>query len=560
MSDSGCSNELSLSRSSCDYDADLEFLTEPDETDYSPKKIPKLTSNQIDSTVTDGVRHHDKSIKLDEEYFFNDIGNTLADQNLVKRRRGRPKKRKPKPKPSLVESGSASNMDEDGSIQHLLDAEKKINEQELLLSTYKDEIQALKNQLKSCTAALTDNHNFEISRIKQYHREHILKQQEIYHSKIKVIIERPILTILGLIPEFSSMTMNSPIELRATDTRDKNTLYWMGVHNFSAIWKQVSRYFSAGRRGPPRLYGDAQLFGMFLLWMRQGFSYEHMAKISGTDESVIRVHFRRIAIALQPWVLEQVYFPDIPAWISQTSEKFRSIEIFKNHVMFFVDGTILKCFSPINPPLRRARWNPKHKTAARAFSILVTEKGEIVWVSEIMSGKVHDRDAWNNSGVAQELRKKYGTQYPQKKPTIDNPILSVGGDKGYPHIVLPQGWKLYVTKTAITELQANPMAQMDDNELVSQSESTSSEISSEQNSATDSSDEHKNFDHLPNSDNRIFTKELAQFRSVVERSFRDVKCWQILGNRYFTSSKRSRLHRVVRIICAIVNWNKRISE
>jgi len=115
---------------------------------------------------------------------------------------------------------------------------------------------------------------------------------------------------------------------------------------------------------------------------------------------------------------------------------------------------------------------------------MVTPDGFISYVSLVDTGNTHDATAWNTAyafppldenGMEREdkvtllkdLEKTYGCGKPESQGStatllenteeiaVDNIVLeekdftfAIGGDKAYPHILLNEGWSLFVTMTA----------------------------------------------------------------------------------------------------------------
>lgn len=148
-------------------------------------------------------------------------------------------------------------------------------------------------------------------------------------------------------------------------------------------------------------------------------------------------------------------------------------------------------------------WNNKHKIHAFSFFIIVAPDGRIVYVSIVDNGNVHDKTAWEESGVVNELQDFYA-----ENPTTFQ--LAVGGDKAYPNMTVPQHWHKYITKSGEAE-------------------------------ATKKSPQ------------LHFTPEIAKYRAVVERTIGKIKDWLVLTRKFYLGFEKARVEKIVYIICNLVN-------
>lgn len=214
--------------------------------------------------------------------------------------------------------------------------------------------------------------------------------------------------------------------------------------------------------------------------------------------------------------------------------------------MFFVDGTVLEMHTPEILSMKRGFYNPKHKIASHTFTILVTEDGKIVNVTKTYPGNTHDRKMFFKEKLGEQLIEAYGEEMSKKeRGEVGAWNLAVGGDKGYPGIMFPADWTLYITKSG--ETSGEP-GDWDDTTKIDE---------------TDKFRRYVDFDEVEHSfkiwktttaNGHYYNGALAVFRSVVERTFAWVKDWAALSNLYFTSGSPETLELGIDAICALVNY------
>ena len=167
----------------------------------------------------------------------------------------------------------------------------------------------------------------------------------------------------------------------------------------------------------------------------------------------------------------------------------------RHSIFYFVDGTVVEVEESGDVAFRRLLWNNKHQHSALSFFILVSPDGRIVYVSTVDNGNVHDKTAWEHSGVVDELEQFYAGG-------SANFQLAIGGDKAYPYMTVPRNWHKYITKSG--ELPgANPDPTLH------------------------------------------FTPEIAKHRAVVERTIGKIKDWLILTRKHYLSYDK---HRVAKLV------------
>ena len=92
-------------------------------------------------------------------------------------------------------------------------------------------------------------------------------------------------------------------------------------------------------------------------------------------------------------------------WIAATSAELRNEYCFV--LFFFVDGTVLKIWTPSDKKVAHACFNSKHNHHGLVFFIVVAPNGRILYVSDVCDGSTHDKAHWNSSGVIEILKEAY---------------------------------------------------------------------------------------------------------------------------------------------------------
>lgn len=152
---------------------------------------------------------------------------------------------------------------------------------------------------------------------------------------------------------------------------------------------------------------------------------------------------------------------------------------------------------------RRMLWNNKHQMHAFSFFILVSPDGRIAYVSTVDNGNVHDKTAWEHSGVIEELE----AEYRGKGGDLQ---FAVGGDKAYPNMTVPEGWHKYITKSGkVPGAKPDPALR--------------------------------------------FTPDIAKHRAVVERTIGKLKDWLVLTRKTYISHDKHRLAKILFIVANLVN-------
>jgi len=118
----------------------------------------------------------------------------------------------------------------------------------------------------------------------------------------------------------------------------------------------------------------------------------------------------------------------------------------------------------------------------------------------------------------------------------DHPQLTIGGDKAYPRIKLPGGWKVVVTKTA--------------------KDNVGQGIRFFQNGIPHDPTSNQDPDsyHVADDTQSVISGTIAKWRSTVERTFAVIKQFKILSAKFATSKKdKDRSENLIRIVCALAN-------
>jgi hypothetical protein len=214
---------------------------------------------------------------------------------------------------------------------------------------------------------------------------------------------------------------------------------------------------------------------------------------------------------LQPWCAQQLVFPSVKEWISD-SQRCEDSEHFKGYLLMAVDGTVVPVHDTAEIIAHRKSYNSKHGETAHSFFILCTMRGRIVYVSDVGPGSTHDATQWAESGVIGKLRAAYGAA---GEARVGRRAYRMGvcGDKAYPNIELPEGWHLIITKSGQADASKSARTK-----------------------------------------NVSFNPAIAVLRSVVERVFARMKQWKILvsGTSFISNPVYAEL--VVTFIAALTNW------
>lgn len=362
--------------------------------------------------------------------------------------------------------------------------------------------------------------------------------------------KHPILAIFAQLQQIDPPVQNIHDPMRDSAQVAERSIFWLGTSSFDRLWASLGWEDARQKTGPRAVFTLRERLALCLVWMRRGYTFNGLSKLCGLGRTQTTKICKKILKRLLPWARLQISFPSLETWAARQDPEFAAR--YPNTYMFFVDGTVIRIYSYSIPVLRRMSWNPKHKFASKTFTILVSADGGIVFVTPVTMGKVHDRDAWNMSGVSRKLIEAYVEQMREIRGGADI-SLAICGDKGYPDIAVPELWKLYLTKSAEKEAiqggELRMFVDWDENaELPPQPQFLPELL------------ENNIFGPLPEFgftkpgiDGAFLDGKVAKWRSVVERVFASIKDFLILSCPDFTTWQDQNLEDVIFTVCAIIN-------
>jgi hypothetical protein len=259
-----------------------------------------------------------------------------------------------------------------------------------------------------------------------------------------------------------------------------------------------------------RGWDSEELLKYGLLWARQGLSSVELGLYLNLDRTTATERMEDWTTKLYPWALTQIKFPSLSNWVKNTPENLA--EKFPDHLFLFVDGTVLKIWTPEQPKSRRNMYNNKHGFCAWVFFIVVDPYGHIVYLSDVDIGHTHDATHWNESSAVDLLTTTYSSMMKNSRK-----VFCMGGDKAYPNMNLPDNWHVYVTMTA--EEISTPTNASTNNATTNKTTTNKATTNSSTNSATT----YNKSTLIGNSTNRHRSPEIARWRCVVERSIGAIK-------------------------------------
>jgi DDE superfamily endonuclease len=273
------------------------------------------------------------------------------------------------------------------------------------------------------------------------------------------------------------------------------------------------------------------LLDLLFFTFASGLSFETISKgFYGTDGKTVSSRtisrwFDQVLTDLLPWSKEQVYFLTDEEWIKDSSKIYsqEKYQHFWQTLFYFVDGSVIETCDSSDPLTSRTFRNGKHSISAIVFFVVVSPRGRIVYVSErFREGTVHDKTHWEDEKVTQQLAKAYESG----QVTLNGITYQreMGGDKAYPHMSKPGGWRVRVTKTA---------------------EETKDVGTDGQEKGPKACD--------AKLQDVFFDPSMARLRGVVERTIGKVKSWPIFQNPKACSTLM-RTYKMVWFSCALVNW------
>jgi hypothetical protein len=218
---------------------------------------------------------------------------------------------------------------------------------------------------------------------------------------------------------------------------------------------------------------------------------------------------RRTARDLCSAVEGCVQLPSFDEWLER-NQIGANMEVYNqvDKTLFLIlDGTSLEVFQPADLHKASRLWYTSYKKHhAWRFFVAVTTDGTISFLSPLYVGSQTDTSCYQESGLKETLEATYDLSA--------IPVgykLAIGGDKGYIHAVPPTGWAIYLTQSAVKEMEKG-------------SDQTEGDNVQE--------DPQKTLGYR-----RVCETCFAQPRAVVERSINLIKRWRkFTGGRIFVRS------------------------
>lgn len=390
---------------------------------------------------------------------------------------------------------------------------------------YRAEIEDLKCKIELLKQQLTDQQKFGEGLIQDLKDCEDTAEELTRNFVNKTPIERVFDTIPGVAAPL-------PDGVQLTDAQIQTCGTLLGVPDFDSFCRVLPDDMTKTSKHGNALFSNRLQLAIFLFWLRRGFPYDVIAALCCCSDSAISKWLDGILEDLLPWANQQISLPDVPEWLESLSPEF--VTDYPNVLMLFTDGTPIEIFSPSNVGLKQNMWNPKHGMPAFCFSAMCDLKGFVRWFSDITPGKTNDATAWNESLVAEKLHAKYShlfRVYPHLK-------FAICGDKAYPCIELPDGMTIYVTKSAEETITI---------------EEGAAPISRQSSSTTPKVSKHPQVNRSTYA-NRVLCSKVAQYRSIIERTFKRIKCWQLLKSRHQMSGDPIRLQKLIKCIVGLENW------
>ena len=225
---------------------------------------------------------------------------------------------------------------------------------------------------------------------------------------------------------------------------------------------------------------------------------------------------------------------------------------FPSTLVYHVDGTLIKGFKPSDAAVANALYNSKHGAHGWQIFVLVSQMGRIAYLSSVEGGKVHDKTHWEIDGVSDQLYSHYSALRFYDKGELKirgvRYRCAVGGDKAYKRLQLPEGWKLFITKSGENhdvdaEQRAHdrgvPYSQKSLGRNGNGAEGIKKKKGKEkckekklQKETESGTPLNTDMDEM-----QIFSPEIARFRSVVERVMKAMKRWRVLDKCDVLSAK-----------------------
>lgn len=269
-------------------------------------------------------------------------------------------------------------------------------------------------------------------------------------------------------------------------------------------------------------------FDLFFFILNSGLSLNKIKDFLFVDGiplpySTLHDCFDKILDGFARWGRSKVKFLSTEEWLHDLSPIYENEKYmaYRKHYFIFVDGTIIQTFDSSDCEGSRSLWNVKHKCPSFIFFVMVTPTGRIVYLSEQMcNGKMHDKTHFEREKVGEKLEERY-----KEEELEDGWTFAIGGDKGYPFISIPKGWKLYITKSGENSKDVNEEG-VESGEPIKKAKA----------------------EHV------VLDPGIARLRGVVERVIGRIKSWEIFASKYYCSNVK-RVKKLVEIVCGIINWS-----
>tara|TARA_R110002050_G_scaffold137528_1_gene261133 strand:- start:108 stop:1463 length:1356 start_codon:yes stop_codon:yes gene_type:complete len=216
--------------------------------------------------------------------------------------------------------------------------------------------------------------------------------------------------------------------------------------------------------GNSELYDHFTVLRATLYLLRRGGSFtmlhhlippKHRSTASSGDPTrTTRRWVRNMISSLRKWGegTKQIRLLNPKEWLADTKHASGNFAAtFPGTLIYHVDGTLLKGLKPFDASVANTLFNSKHAAHGWQVFVIVSQMGRIVYLSSVEGGKLHDKTHWQRDGVPDVLYSYYNElkSYNSGEVTLSGRTYqcAIGGDKAYKCLQLPEGWKLFVTKS-----------------------------------------------------------------------------------------------------------------
>jgi len=250
----------------------------------------------------------------------------------------------------------------------------------------------------------------------------------------------------------------------------------------------------------------------FFLHYRLGRSFKEISKYTGLCDSYICTRVEAVVPALNGIVIKYIgkRSPEQLLGAMKDAQK----EEFPNWIMLAVDGTDGPVTLRGRNSEKRRFYSPKYGRHVLRWTAVVDSAGRFLLCTRPVRGNKNDARAWEDCKIPRFL----AGAYPDVNPVVDGRRyeMTVMGDKAYPTAEAAPGWSWHITMTGA---KATTKAR------------------------------------IVNGDRLNCTPTVATYRTVVERSFGQVKRWAYLSQIAMPWSRKRRFHSIVQIACALQTSN-----